>query len=180
MESWKSVRWQVMLCAALSAGVVGLACDDEGGGDVTPDAAALMDAPVDGPSGSSTFGTLCTSNAQCTGAADYCLISPDRGPTGVCTRINCNLTPGVCPADWPCFNLNSLVMPGSPFENVMLPHVCLTPALLPPAPGKDAGVDAATDAANDAAPTVQTDAAADAVVAADADVNADAGNDDAE
>ncbi len=175
MELRKSVRWQVMLCAALSAGVVGLACDDEGG-NMAPDASVMMDAPIDGPSGSSTFGTLCTTSDQCAGAVDYCLIAPDRGPPGVCTRIHCNLTPGVCPATWPCFNLNSLVMPGSPYENIMLPHVCLTPTLLPPAPGKDAGVDAARDAGADA-PSATPDAAADAVVTVDAEGNADGGSD---
>lgn len=60
-----------------------------------------------------TFGTTCTDQSACTGVVNACL-KRDTDPSGQCSFVGCDTTPGVCPTDWSCCDL-APIQPGAPF-----------------------------------------------------------------
>jgi hypothetical protein len=64
------------------------------------------------------FGAPCTTDAQCTCAADYCALMPGQA-TGYCTFTGCVEDASVCPTDSSCFDV-SIFQPGAP-------AICLLP-----------------------------------------------------
>lgn len=62
------------------------------------------------PSGA--FGTTCSDDTACSGAATYCALQPG-GSSGYCTATGCKDNPSVCPSGWGCMDL-SRFRPGAP------------------------------------------------------------------
>lgn len=65
------------------------------------------------------LGEACTSNGDCLGEADYCLLKDWPDPNGICTLQDCNLEVDDCPTGWECLDLAAY----SPIP-VQLPTAC--------------------------------------------------------
>ncbi len=77
-----------------------------------PPSAPPPPPPSDGGAAGGSFGAACGSSAACSGAANYCALSPGAS-TGYCTATGCKANPSVCPDKWGCLDLSSF-QPGSP------------------------------------------------------------------
>ena len=53
----------------------------------------------------SDFGASCQTDANCSGAADYCAKMPGQS-SGTCTVTGCKEQPSRCPSGYGCFDLS--------------------------------------------------------------------------